>query len=192
VRARLFGWLYRHDWQLAGVLAIAVIITGGRRPDIGAGAAVLERFHVDSIVVADPDAWTASLRALVQQAQAVGIRVTAANGPIAVDGVALSLAGDGRSWLIQAGRAVLGVLSPQTSWQSLPADLDGAIFTAGGPFEWQGPGQGFSIIQVATNSRDGLPARGLIQALHGAPFYRTDRLGTLEMFAENGRFRPAS
>jgi competence protein ComEA len=25
VRARLFGWLYRHDWQLAGVLAIAVI-----------------------------------------------------------------------------------------------------------------------------------------------------------------------
>jgi competence protein ComEA len=25
LRGRLFGWLYRHDWQLAGVLAIAVI-----------------------------------------------------------------------------------------------------------------------------------------------------------------------
>jgi competence protein ComEA len=25
LRARLVGWLYRHDWQLAGVLAIAVI-----------------------------------------------------------------------------------------------------------------------------------------------------------------------
>jgi competence protein ComEA len=25
LRARLLGWLYRHDWQLAGVLAVAVI-----------------------------------------------------------------------------------------------------------------------------------------------------------------------
>jgi hypothetical protein len=74
----------------------------------------------------------------------------------------------------------------------LPADLDGAIFSAGGPLEWQGPGQGFSLVQVAANSRDGLPARALIQALRGAPFYRTDRLGTLEIFAESGRFRPAS
>jgi competence protein ComEC len=168
------------------------LITGGRRPDIGAGAAVLKRFHVDSIVVADSDAWTASLRAVVQQAQAMGIRVTAANGPIAIDGVALSLAGDSSSWLIQAGRAVVAVVPPQTSWQSLPANLNGAIFTAGGPLEWQGPGQGFGVIQVASASRDGLPARALMQALHGAPVYRTDRLGTLELFAEGGRFRPAS
>jgi len=27
-RSRLLGWLYRHDWQLAGVLAIAVIGVG--------------------------------------------------------------------------------------------------------------------------------------------------------------------
>jgi hypothetical protein len=104
----------------------------------------------------------------------------------------LSLAGDGRSWLIQAGQAVVAIVPPQTGWQSLPAGLDGAIFTAGGPLEWQGPGQGFSVIQVAANSRDGLPARALVQALHGAPVYRTDRLGSLELFAEGGRFRPAS
>jgi competence protein ComEC len=164
------------------------LITGGRRPDIGASAAVLKRFAVDSIVIADPDAWTASLRSLVQQAQAVGIRVTAANGPIAVDGVALSLAGDGRSWLIQAGRAVLGVVSPQTSWQSLPADLDGAIFTAGGPLVWQGPGQGFSIVQVAAISRDGLPVRAVLQALGGAAIDRTDRLGTVELVAAGSQF----
>ena len=164
------------------------LITGGRRPDIGAGAAVLKRFQVDSIVVADPDAWTASLRALVQQAQAAGIRVSAANGPIAIDGVALSLAGDGRSWLIQAGRAVVAVVPPQTSWQSLPAGLDGAIFTAGGPLEWQGPGQGFSVIQVAGNSRQGLPVRAVLQAFGGSAVYRTDRLGTVELAARDGAF----
>jgi competence protein ComEC len=168
------------------------LITGGRRPDIGAGAAVLNRFHVDSIIVADPDAWTASLRALVQQAQAAGIRVTSANGPIVIDELALSLAGDTRSWLIQADRAAIAVVSPQTAWQSLPTDLDGAIFAGGGPLEWQGPGLGFSVIQVAATSRDGLPARAFIQGLKGAPIYRTDRLGTFELFLEGGRFRPTS
>jgi competence protein ComEC len=168
------------------------LITGGRRPDIGAGNAVLNRFRVDSIVVADPDAWTASLRALVQQAQAAGIPVTAANGTIAVDAVALSPTGDGRSWLIQSGPAVVAVVPPQTTWSSLPAYLNGAIFTSGGPLEWQGPGVGFSVIQVTANSRDGLPARAFVQALHGTAIYRTDRLGTFELFAAGGRFRPAS
>jgi beta-lactamase superfamily II metal-dependent hydrolase len=166
------------------------LITGSRRPDIGAGAAVLNRFRVDSIVVASPDAWTASLQSLVQQAQAAGIRVTEANGSIAVDGVALTMAGDRRSWLIQAGPAVLAVVPPQASWSSLPADLNGAIFTGGGPVEWQGPGQGFSVIQVAANSRDGLPVRAVLHALQGAPVYRTDRLGTIELVARSDRFRP--
>jgi len=48
-----------------------------------------------------------------------------------------------RSWLIQADQAVIAVVPPQTSWQALPTDLDGAIFTGGGPLEWQGPGKGF-------------------------------------------------
>jgi hypothetical protein len=166
------------------------LITGGRRPDIGAGAAVLNRFHVDLIVVADPDAWTATLRALVQQAQAAGIPVSSANGPIAVDGVELSPAADGHSWLIQAGRAVVGIVPPQTSWSTLPANLDGAVFTDGGPLDWQGPGQGFSIVQVAPNSRDGLPVRALLRALAGAALYRTDRLGTVELVATDDRFAP--
>jgi hypothetical protein len=114
------------------------------------------------------------------------------NGPIALDAVTLSLAGDSRSWLIQAGRAIVAVVPPQTSWQSLPADVDGGIFTGGGPLQWEGPGRGLSIIQVAANSRDGLPSRALVQALHGAPVNRTDRLGTFELVAEDGRFRPAS
>jgi competence protein ComEC len=164
------------------------LITGGRKPDIGAGAAVLNRFRVDSIVVADPDPWTASLRALVQQAQTAGVSVTTSNGPIAVDGVVLSVAGDGRSWLMQAGRAVLAIVPPQTSWPQLPDDVDGAIFTDGGPSDWQGPGQGFSVIQVAANSRDGLPARHSIQALQGAPVYRTDRLGTVGLVESATRF----
>src|SRR5438445_1302176 len=92
------------------------LITGGRRTDIGAGAAVLKRFHVEAIVVADPDAWTASLRNLVQQAQAAGVPVTAANGPIAVDAVTMSVASDGRSWLIDADGARLAVITPQSSW----------------------------------------------------------------------------
>jgi hypothetical protein len=168
------------------------LITGGRRPDIAAGTAVLKRFHVDSMVVVDPDAWTVSLRGLVQQAQDAGIRVTALSGPIAVDGVALSPAGDGRGWLIHAGRAGIGVVPPQTSWQSLPAHLDGAIFTSGGPLEWQGPGQGFSVIQVAANSRDGLPTRALLQSLDAAPICRTDRLGNVELVATGDRFRVAN
>lgn len=164
------------------------LITGGRRPDVGAGTAVLNRFHVDSIVVADPEAWTASLRALVQQAQAAGTRVTVANGPIEVDGVTLSWAEDGRSWQIQAGPAVLAVVPPETSWSSLPAYFNGAIFTSGGPPEWQGPGHGFSVVQVAGNSRDGLPVRGVLQALQGAPLYRTDRLGNVELEARSSAF----
>jgi competence protein ComEC len=168
------------------------LITGGRKPDIGAGAAALNRFHVDSIVVASPDAWTTSVRTVVQQAQAAGIPVSSSNGPIAIDGVLLSPAGDDRSWTIQAGRAVLAIVSSQTSWQSLGGGLDGAIFTDGGPLEWQGPGQGFSVVQVAANSRDGLPARALLQSLHGAPLFRTDRLGTIELVAAAGRFRPTN
>jgi competence protein ComEC len=162
------------------------IITGGRRGNIGAAAAVLSRFRIGAIVIADPDPWSASVRAMVQQAQSAGIRVASASGPLEVDGVRLVMASDGRSWLIQVGQSVLAVVPPETSWQSLPAGVDGAIFTSGGPAVWQGPGQGLSIIQVLTNSRDGLPVRAVLHALTGAPLYRTDRLGTVELI-ETGR-----
>lgn len=167
------------------------LITGGRRSDIGAGSAVLDRFRVDTIVVADPDAWTASLRNLVQTAQASGIPVTSSNAPFTVDGVGFMLAGDGVSWLVQAQSSRLVIVDPTTAWLSLPADVDGAIFGSGGPPDWQGPGHGFSAIQVAINSRDGLPARPFTNALSGAPIYRTDRLGTIELIESASGFTRA-
>lgn len=167
------------------------LITGGRRVHTGAAGAVLDRFRIGSMIVADPDPWSASLRAVVQQAQSVGVRVSPAHGPLVVDGVTLSLASDGRSWLIQVGQAVLAVVPPETSWQTLPAGDNGAIFTSGGPPAWQGPGRGFSVIQVAPNSRDGLPVRAFLQALDGAGIYRTDRLGTVELIQTGDGFSPA-
>ena len=164
------------------------LITGGRRQNIGAGAAVVNRFQIGAMMIADPEPWSASLRALVDGAQSADIRVASLNGPLDVDGVRLHLASDGRSWLIQSGRAVLAVVPPETSWQSLPAGVDGAVFTSGGPAEWQGPGQSVSIIQVAPNSRDGLPVRAFLQALTGAPLYRTDRVGSVELTENAGVF----
>ena len=122
----------------------------------------------------------------------MGIPVVPANGPLAVDGVNLSLAGDERSWLVRTRHSALAIVPPQTSWRSLPSDVDGAIFTSGGPPEWQRLDHGFSVIQVAANSRDGLPVRGLLQALGGAPLYRTDRLGTIELVGTAQGFRPVS
>ncbi|HET9848946.1 MAG TPA: ComEC/Rec2 family competence protein, partial [Candidatus Dormibacteraeota bacterium] len=164
------------------------LITGGRRQQIGAGAAVLNRFQIGQMVIADPDAWSVSLRSLVQQAQQAGVMVASTNGPPMLDGVELRPAGDGRSWLVQASGGRLAVVAPETSWQFLPTDIDGAIFTSGGPAQWQGPGHGFSIIQVAANSRQGLPMRSVLQALSGSPVYRTDRLGTLELVLVDGAF----
>jgi competence protein ComEC len=166
------------------------LITGGRRTNIGAAAAVLGRFHIGSVVIADPDPWSATLRAFVQQAQSAGVRFVSATGSLEVDGVRLSVASDGRSWLIQSGRAVLAVVPPETSWQSLPAGVNGAVFTSGGPTEWQGPGQGVSVIQVSSNSRNGLPVRAFLHALTGAPLFRTDRVGTVELVEAAAAFSP--
>ena len=164
------------------------LIGGGRRENIGAGGAVLSRFSIGAMVIADPDPWSVTLRTLVQQAQAAGVPVEQANGLIQLDEVSLRTAPDGRTWLIQSGPAGMAIVPPETSWQSLPAGVDAAIFTSGGPAEWQGPGQGVSVIQVAANSRAGLPVRAVLQALGGAAIDRTDRLGTVELVARNGHF----
>ena len=129
------------------------------------------------------------MRALVQQAQSDGIPSGSVNGPLEVDGVRLSQASDGRSWLIQTDTAVLAVVPPETSWTSLPAGVSSVIFTSGGPPAWQGPGQGVSVIQVSSNSRAGLPARAVVRALVGAALYRTDRVGTVELVSSAGGFR---
>jgi hypothetical protein len=140
------------------------------------------------MVIADPDPWSATVRALLQQAQAGGIRVGPVSGTLEVDGVRLSQASDGQSWLIQTRSALLAVVPPQTSWQTLPPGVNGAIFTSGGPPQWQGPGHGFSVVEVAANSRDGLPVRAFLNALTGAPLYRTDRVGTVELTATASQF----
>jgi len=128
----------------------------------------------------------------VQQAQSAGIRVGPADSPLELDGVRLNLATDGRSWLIEAGHAAVAVVPPQTSWQSLPSGVTGAIFTGGGPSVWQGPAQGVSVIQVAAHSRDGLPVRAFLQSLGAARIYRTDRLGTVELVGTPLGFRPVN
>ena len=86
---------------------------------------------------------------------------------------------------------MLAVVPAETSWQRLPTGLNGVIFTGGGPAEWEGPGQGFSVIQVAPNSRDGLPVRAVLAALSGALLYRTDRRGSVELVEAGWRFMPA-
>jgi beta-lactamase superfamily II metal-dependent hydrolase len=155
------------------------LITNGNRVSIGGGAAVLQRFHVNAIAVADPNAWSYTLRSLVQQAEAAGAQLGAGSGPFSDDGVTVSLAGDGISWLIQTASGRIAVIPPQSAWMSSPTEVDGDIFTSGGPSDWQGPGRGFSVIEVDKNSRDGLPIRAVLQAMAGAPIYRTDRLGTV-------------
>jgi len=167
------------------------LITGGRRENIGAAGAVLNRFGIGAMVIADPDPWSVTLRMLVQQAQAAGVQVQPANGRIELDGVALEPGLDGRSWLIRSGGARMAVIPPETSWLSVPADIEAAIFTNGGPLEWQGPGRGISVIQVAANSRAGLPVRAVLQALAGAAVDRTDRLGTVELVATGSGFELA-
>ncbi|HYY46971.1 MAG TPA: ComEC/Rec2 family competence protein, partial [Candidatus Angelobacter sp.] len=164
------------------------LITGGRRENIGAANAVLNRFRIGSMVIADPDAWSVGLRSVVQQARAAGVPVVAANGPLAVDGVSFIPGGDGRSWLIQATASRVAIVPPQTGWQSLPSGIDGVIFTSGGPTEWQGPGHGFTVIQVAANSRQGLPARSVVRAAGGAPILRTDRVGSVQLVSAAAGF----
>ena len=47
---------------------------------------MLNRFQVNAMVVADPNAWSFTLRSLVQQAQATGAQFISGRGPYAVDG----------------------------------------------------------------------------------------------------------
>ena len=167
------------------------LITGGRRENLGAAPVVLSRFEVAAMVVADPDPWSATLRGLVQEAQLRGVRVAFTSGTLEIDGVRLGQGSDGRSWLIRAGNGALAVVAPETSWPSLLPGLSGAIFTSGGPAAWQGPGQGFSVIQVSSDSRDGLPVRAFLHSLTGASIYRTDRVGTVELVGGPLGFRLA-
>lgn len=167
------------------------ILTGGRRAQIGAAQAVLARFRVNQLLVADADPWTPSLRATVAGARQAGIPVTADGMPPVVDGVSVRQASDGKTWLIAARGAVLAIIPPDTGWPGYPAGIQTAIFTTGGPEEWSPPQPGdLAVIQVASQSRDGLPARAFLGDLAGIPVLRTDRLGTVELMVSGSRFGP--
>ena len=84
------------------------------------------------------------------------------------------------------------MVTPSSSWSQLPPGFAGAIFTQGGPPEWDDPGaQGFAVIQVAKGDRAGLPARAFLQGLGSSAVLRTDRLGTVEIVLGETGFQPA-
>jgi len=167
------------------------LITGGRRTDIGAAASVLSRFEIKRLVIADPDPWSATLRALVQQARASGIPVVTANGPLLLDGVLLASTSDQRTWLLRAGRGLLAIVPPDTAWHTLPPGLDGAVFTSGGPAVWEPSSVAWNVIEVASPSREGLPGRAFLHSLQGARVLRTDHQGTVEILGVDF-FEPAT
>ncbi len=158
------------------------LVTGGRRAQIGAGSAVLTRFQVERLIIADPDPWTPTLRALVEQARRAGIRIESGIEHVEVDGVQLTVASDARTWLVRSGQAVLAVIPPGSDWRGYPKLVPTAIFTGGGPEEWPPVvGQGVAVVQVSAMNRDGLPAHAFLRALQGTGLLRTDRLGTVEL-----------
>jgi hypothetical protein len=112
--------------------------------------------------------------------------------PPVIDGVTLRLAADGRTWLVSAQSAMLAVIPPDTGWPGYPAGVRAAIFTDGGPQVWSPPERGdLAVIQVASQSRDGLPARAFLGDLAGVSVLRTDRLGTIELLVGAAGWQPS-
>jgi hypothetical protein len=109
--------------------------------------------------------------------------------PPVIDGITLRLAADGRTWLVDAGNAELAIIPPDTGWVSYPVQVHAAIFLDGGPEAWT-PGRAadLAVIQVANQSRDGLPARGFLRDLDRITVLRTDRVGTVELVVVGSRF----
>jgi competence protein ComEC len=170
----------------------AWIITGGRRLQLGAASAVMARFQVDVLIIADPDPWTPTLRTVVQQAGVKAIPVQVGARAFQFDGVALRPLGDGRNWVVESGPARLAIIPPDTSWHALPPGLTSAIFTGGGPPLWEArQGACLAVIQVATHSREGLPARALLGSLAGCRLLRANGAGNVEMVEAGGHFSPA-
>ena len=171
----------------------AWIITGGRRLQLGAASAVLERFQVDLVIVADPDPLTPTLRAVIQQAGVDGVPVRIGAQPVQVDGVQLRPMPDSRTWMIESGPAAAAVIPPDSSWHGFAPGLAAAIFTAGGPPDWDPlTGPCLAVIQVSAHRVDGLPARALLGSLRPCQVLRPDATGTVELIAGDRAFQPGS
>ncbi len=91
------------------------------------------RFQVERLIIADPSPWTPTLRVLVEQTRAAGIRIESGTEHIEVDGVQLAVASDARTGLVRSRRAVLAVVPPDSDWRGYPKPVPAAIFTRGGP-----------------------------------------------------------
>ena len=160
----------------------AWVITGGRRTDIGAAQAVLDRFQVDRVVVWDSDPWTPSLQAVARRAQSAGIPVLTGPSMFAVDQVSIAASTDGRL-VIRSGSASVCVIQPLSDAACRSGSA--VILTSGGPEGWPGPPPRIAVIEVTALSRDGLPSRRLLRDMQGGRVLRTDRLGTVEMVVEH-------
>jgi ComEC/Rec2-related protein len=169
----------------------AWIITGGRRQQIGAAMSVLQRFHVDQMVVSDPDPWSVTLRNLAEQAKADGLAITVGAIPIEVDGVLLQPASDGRTWVIRSGSAALAVIPADSDWHGSPRQFSRAIFTNGGPADWDPVAAPcLALIQASPRRVDGLPTRLFLDATSACQILRPDQVGTVELIANGDRFDP--
>ena len=169
------------------------LITGGRRQQIGAAMSVLQRFQVGRLLISDPDPWSVTLRNVVDQATVASVAVTVGAAPVEVDGVQLQPAPDGRTWVIRAGAAALAVIPADGAWHGNPAPLSRAIFTNGGPPDWDPVAAPcLAVVQVAPRRVDGLPTRLFLEAVSRCQILRPDQVGTVELIAAPSGFMPAA
>jgi beta-lactamase superfamily II metal-dependent hydrolase len=169
------------------------IITGGRRQQIGAGMSVLQRLQVDRIIVSDPDPWTVTLRNVIYQANGSGVAITIGAPPVVVDGVHLQPASDSRTWVIRAESASLAVIPADSDWHSSPPQLSDAIYTNGGPADWDPVAAPcLAVIQISPRRVDGLPNRTFLDAVNACQILRADQVGSVELVVTGTRFVPGS
>lgn len=130
-------------------------------------------------MVSDPDPWSITLRNVVDQANSAGVAITVGAIPLVVDGVLFQPASDSRTWVIRAGSASLAVIPADSDWHSSPPQLSDAIFTNGGPADWDPVAAPcLAVIEVSPHRIDGLPNRNFLDAVSACQILRPDQSAT--------------